>query len=64
MLKKIKRLFNMNIVEWVDNSEKEYNHLEADKYLLVESKTEGKMLFTKSQIKRAKQRVPKQTEEI
>ena len=62
MFRKLKRLLGLNIIEWVDNTEKEYDHLEPDQYLLVESKEEGQMLFTKSELRRPKGRAPKQTE--
>jgi len=62
MFKKIKRLLGLNIIEWVDNTEKGTDHLEPDEYLLVESKEEGQMFFTKAELKRPKGRAPKQTE--
>lgn len=64
MFRKIKRLLGLNIIEWVVNSEKEFDHLEPDEYLLVESKDEGQMFFTKSELKRPKSRVSKQTEQF
>jgi hypothetical protein len=64
MLKKLKRIFNLNIIQWVDNTNIEYTHLESEKYLLVESSTEGPLLFTKSQVKIAKERAEKQTEDV
>lgn len=64
MIKKIKRFFNLNIIQWVFNTQIEYTHLESNKYLLVENSTEGSMLFTKSQVKIAKERAQKQSEDV
>ena len=64
MLKSLKRILNLNIVEWVDNTQKEHAHLEADQYFLVESSTEGPMLFTKHQVAAAKKRAIKNKEDI
>jgi len=64
MLKSLKRILNLNIVEWVNNTQKEYAHLEADQYFLVESSTEGSMLFTKHQVIAAKKRALKNKEDI
>lgn len=62
MIRKLKRLLGLDIVEWVENEHMDYEYLEASEYLLVETKDDGQMLFTRSQVKRAKSRVPKQTE--
>ena len=64
MLKSLKRILNLNIVEWVDNTQKEYAHLESDQYFLVESSTEGPMLFTKHQVVAAKNRALKNKEDL
>ena len=53
----------MAIVERVNNTDIEYEWLEAREYLLVESKTEGPLLFTKTQIKHARDRAIKQPED-
>jgi|TARA_B110000908_G_scaffold143639_1_gene172712 hypothetical protein len=64
MLKSLKRILNLKIIEWVNNTQKEYAHLEADQYFLVESSTEGPMLFTKHQVAAAKKRAIKNKEDI
>lgn len=64
MLRKIKRFLGLNIIEWVENTKKEYDHLEADKFLLVENKTTGPLFFTTSQIARAKKRAKDNQEDL
>ena len=64
MIKKLKRLLGINIVEWVDNTEKKYEWLEAKKFLQVESATEGQLLFTPSQVKIAKACAQRNQEDI
>jgi len=64
MLKSLKRILNLKIIEWVNNTQKEYAHLEADQYFLVESSNEGPMLFTKHQVTAAKKRAIKNKEDI
>lgn len=64
MLKSLKRILNLKIIEWVDNTQKEYAHLESDQYFLVESSTEGPMLFTKHQVVAAKKRALKNKEDL
>ena len=64
MFRKIKRFLGLNIIEWVKNTEKEYAHLEADKFLLVENKSTGPLFFTGSQIARAKKRAKDNKEDL
>jgi len=64
MLKSLKRILNLDIVEWIDNTQKEYAHLESDQYFLVESFAEGPMLFTKHQVVAAKKRALKNKEDL
>jgi len=64
MIRNIKRLLGLDNVEYVDNTNKEYNWLEGNKYLLVESSELPIMLFTESQIKIAQKRAQKNKEDI
>ena len=64
MLKSLKRILNLNIAQWVDNTQKEYAHLEADKYFLVETSTDGPLLFTQHQVTAASKRAAKNKEDL
>lgn len=64
MFRNLKRLLGLNIIEWVDNTDQHTPHLEADKYLLVESNSVGPILLTKSQIRIARDRAIKNPEDV
>lgn len=64
MIRKIKRLLGLNIIEWVKNTKKDFPTLESDEYLLVENVIEGPMMFTKHQVKIAKDRAKNQQEDL
>lgn len=59
-----RKLFNSNKVRWVDNTQKRYPHLEADKYLHVYNSDEGDMFFTKHEVKEAKKLAKKNPEDL
>jgi len=63
MLNYIKRLLNPPVARWTTNTEKEFPHLEADKYFLVKSEAEGTLMFTPSQVKAAKKTADKNLED-
>jgi hypothetical protein len=63
MFKKIKKFLGITTVEWVDNTHINYPHLESKEYLLVYSSDEGSLLFSPSQVKRAKKRAETQKED-
>lgn len=63
MLKKIKKLFKRKTIRWISNTDVKFKHLEAEMYLLVESSDEIPMLFTKHQVKQAKNRALKNLED-
>jgi len=64
IVKSFKRTFNLDHVEWVENTDKKHPTLEAGYYLLVKNKGEGEMLFTPYQVKTAKERAKKQPEDL
>lgn len=64
MLRKIKRFLGLNIIEWVKNTQKDYERLEADEYLLVESKYDGPLFFTHSQVAHARKRALEHQEDL
>lgn len=59
-----KKLFNMDRVEWVDNTQKKYPHLESYNYLHVYNSEEGDMFFTKHDIKEAKKIAKRNPEDL
>jgi hypothetical protein len=64
MIKIIKKLLRMDNIQWVKNTQIEYDHLESDKYLLVHNYKEGPLLFTPNQVDAARVRANKQKEDI
>ncbi len=63
MITLFKRLFRPNKVRWVENTEVEFKHLEADQYLLVHDQDDIPMLFTEHQVTQAKKRALKNLED-
>lgn len=57
------RLFRRKTIKWVKNTEVEFEHLEADQYLLVEDTDQVPMLFTEYQVIQAKKRALKNLED-
>lgn len=64
MFKKVKKILGLNIIKWVDNTQKKYAHLESSRYLLVENRKLGPLLFTTSQITRARSRAEANQEDL
>lgn len=62
MLRKIKRFFNLPIVEWVENTQKNTSN-EADEYLYIFSPTEGDLMLTIGDVKAAKKLASKNNED-
>ena len=63
MFNKIKNLFKRRVIRWVDNTQIEYKHLEAKKYLLVEDDNQVPLLLTEHEVTRAKKRALKNIED-
>jgi hypothetical protein len=64
LIRNIKRLFNADNVEFIDNTEKKIVWLEASTYLLVEKSGEKPMMFTNAQIKIAQDRAERNKEDL
>lgn len=63
MFKSLRNLFKRKTIRWVDNTQIEFEHLEAKQYLLVEDTDEVPMLFTEHQVIQAKKRALKNLED-
>ena len=64
ILRNLKRVANLDNVEYVENTEQKVPWFEQDEYLLVEINGEYPMLFTKSQIKVAQKRAKRNPEDV
>ena len=64
ILRNLKRVANLDNVEYVENTEQKVPWFEQDEYLLVEINGEYPMLFTKSQIKVAQKRAKRNPEDL
>ena len=64
LLRKIKNLFGIDNVEFIENTCQKHPEMEADVYLLVQTGGEDTMLFTKYQIRQAQARAKKHPEDI
>ena len=61
MKKLISKIFGLAIVEWVVNKEPKLNA--SSKYYLVSTVEDGDLLFTQAQVKLAKERAIKNSED-
>ena len=64
LLRKLKNIFRVDNVEFINNTEQDHPEMEADEYLLVQTGGEDPMLFTKYQVKQAQKRAVKHPEDL